>query len=297
MKKWLSVVLIFTLLLSGCSSQKSEGIREEEFTTPGGETGWIYLPEGIKTDTDQKKPLVLMTCAVGEEPAEKVKEAGWFKQAEEAGFMVLVPKYKTTETFSQTGRIMDVVNYAIQHYPVDTTRIYATGFSNGGGAVSALANDYPEVFAAVSCMSWMIPLKNPDMDYEMPFQVIQGSEDLTLEMDSGSMRVMDDVVWGIESMMRYNHLLEKGEAKDFDKTEYWGYEPDKVETGTIDGRVWTFSNYYKDGYTAPFAQFVLVEGAKHELNEYKAFAAWEFLRHYTRGEDGALVEVEETVTE
>lgn len=292
MKKWLSFVLILTLLLSGCSGKKNEEIKEEKFTTPEGETGWIYLPEGMDKDSEQKRPLVLMTCAVSGEPADKVKEAGWFEQAREAGFMVLVPDYKTTETYSQTGRIMDVVNYAIEHYPVDTARIYATGFSNGGGAVIALANDYPETFAAVCCMSWMVPLKNPDMDYEMPFQVIQGTEDLTLEMDSGSMRVMDDVVWGIESMMRYNELLEKGEAKDFDKTEYWGYEPDEVETGTIDEAVWTFSNYYKEGYTAPFAQLVLIEGAKHELNEYKAFVAWDFLRHYTRGEDGALVEVE-----
>lgn len=293
MKRLLSVVVVLTLLLAGCSGKKEEEVKEEKFTTPEGETGWIYVPDAAADNPDQKCPLVLMTCASGGEPREKVEAAGWLNQAKEAGLMVLVPDYKTTETFTQTGRIMDVVNYAIEHYPVDTTRVYATGFSNGGGAVVALANDYPGTFAAICCMSWMVPLKNPDMSYIMPFQVIQGSEDLTLEMDSGTMRVIDDEVWGIESMMRYNGLLDKGEAKDFDKTEYWGYEPDEVETDTIDGENWTFSNYYKEGYTSPFAQLVLIEGEKHELNGYKAFVAWDFLRHYTRAENGALVEVTE----
>jgi len=291
MKRLLSVAVVLALLLSGCSGKKEE-VKEEKFTTPGGETGWIFVPDSVAASPEEKKPLVLMTCASAGEPEEKVKEAGWINQAKEAGFMVLVPYYKTTEDYTQTGRIMDIVNYAIENYPVDTTRIYATGFSNGGGAVVALANDYPGTFAAICCMSWMIPLKNPDFSYIMPFQVIQGSEDLTLEMDSGSMRVIDDEVWGIESMMRYNGLLEKGEAKDFDKTEYWGYEPDEVETNTIDGEDWTFSNYYKEGYTAPFGQLVLIEGKKHELSEYKAFVAWDFLRHYAREADGTLIETE-----
>ena len=89
--------------------------------------------------------------------------------------MVLMPKYKTTESYSQTDRLMESVDYAIENYPVDTTRIYATGFSNGGGAVTALVNDYPQVFAAISCMSWMMPIKHLSSPYEMPFQIIQGS--------------------------------------------------------------------------------------------------------------------------
>ena len=106
------------------------------------------------------------------------------------------------------------------------------------------------------------------------------------------MRVIDDEVWGIESLMRFNGLLESGEAKDFDKTEYWGYEPDEVETSVIEEITWTFSNYYKEGHTAPLGQLVLIEGGKHELTEQKAFVAWDFLRHYARGENGALIEVE-----
>lgn len=292
MKRFVGIIVIMTLLISGCSGKKDEGMKEVEYTTESGETGWIYLPDSMEETPDQERPLVLMLCAPGGSAKDKVKEAGWWDQAQEADFMVLMPKYRTTESYSQTDRLMESVNYAIENYPVDTTRIYATGFSNGGGAVTALVNDYPQVFAAISCMSWMMPIKHLSSPYEMPFQIIQGSEDLTLEMDSGAMRVIDDEVWGIEALMRYNHLLEHGEAKDFDKTEYWGYEPDEVETSTIDGRTWVFSNHYKEEYTVPFGQMILIEGGKHELNENEAFVAWDFLRHYTRGENGAVIEVQ-----
>lgn len=292
MRRFVGIIVIMTVLFCGCSGKKSEGMKEVQYTTESGETGWIYLPDSMESAPEKQRPLVLMLCAPGKSAEEKVKAAGWWDQAREADFLVLMPKYKTTESYSQTDRLMESVNYAIENYPVDTTRIYATGFSNGGGAVTALVNDYPGVFAAISCMSWMMPIKHLSSPYEMPFQIIQGSEDLTLEMDSGAKRVIDDEVWGIEALMRYNHLLEHGEGKDFDKTEYWGYEPDEVVTNTIDGITWTFSNHYKEGYTTPFGQMILIDGAKHELNKNEAFVAWDFLRHYTRGEDGTVIEVE-----
>ncbi len=292
MKRFVSIMVIITLLLSGCSQKKEVEMKEESYTTDGGEQGWMYLPDAAIDNPEEKRPLVLVTCAFRSHPEEKLQQSGWIKQAQEAGLLLLVPKYKTTESYSQTERVMEILNYAIEHYPVDTTRIYASGFSNGGGVVGALTNDYPGIFAGISFMSWMMPIKHLSSPYEMPFQIIQGSEDLTLEMDSGSMRVIDDEVWGIESLMRFNGLLESGEAKDFDKTEYWGYEPDEVETSVIEGTTWTFSNYYKEGHTAPLGQLVLIEGGKHELTEQKAFVAWDFLRHYARGENGALIEVE-----
>lgn len=292
MKRFVSIIVIMALLLSGCGGKKDKGMKEVEYTTESEETGWIYLPDSMEDDPERERPLVLMLCAPGTSPSDKLKAAGWWKQAQEADLLILMPKYRTTESYSQTDRLMESVNYAIENYPVDTTRIYATGFSNGGGAVTALVNDYPQTFAAISCMSWMMPIKHLSSPYEMPFQIIRGSEDLTLEMDSGAMRVIDDEVWGIEALMRYNHLLEHGEAKDFDKTEYWGYEPDEVKTSEIDGRTWTFSNHYKEGYTRPFGQMILIDGGKHELNEDEAFVAWDFLRHYTRAQDGAVIEVE-----
>ena len=297
MKRLWGMIVIFTLALCslcGCSHSGKKGVEmaEENYTTEGGEEGWIYLPDAAEENPEEKRPLVMVTCAFGENPEEKLESAGWIQQAQEAGLLLLVPKYKTTESYSQTKRIKEILDYAIAHYPVDTNRIYAAGFSNGGGAVGAMTNDYPGIFAGICFMSWMMPLKHLSSPYEVPFQIIQGSEDLTLEMDSGAMRVIDDEVWGIESLMRFNDLLESGEAKDFDKTEYWGYEPDEVETATIEGTTWTFSNYYKDGYSVPLGQLVLIEGGKHELTEQKAFVAWDFLQHYARGENGALIQLD-----
>jgi predicted peptidase len=64
-------------------------------------------------------------------------------------FIVISPQFKA---WPQPGDILATINYAIAHYRIDTTRIYLTGLSMGGGVVweySAAETQYAKRLAAI----------------------------------------------------------------------------------------------------------------------------------------------------
>lgn len=235
--------------------------------------------------------MVLFMCGTSCSPVDNLVDSGWVSQAEAKNFIVISPDYNNYATYSETGFLASVIDYMLEHYPVNRQRVYSTGFSNGGAASVALARDYPQYFAAISAMGWMIGLDNKKdvyKKYDMPFQVVQGDGEYTEKTSSGAMAVMDDEREGIRAMMLYNEMIQDSVKADYHKTPYWGYQPDSTKTETMNGRKWKFSNYYKSGFKPPFAQLVLVEDKVHRPRIEEASVAWDFFRHYRRDRNGKI---------
>ena len=69
MKRFVSIMVIITLLLSGCSQKKEVEMKEESYTTDGGEQGWMYLPDAaidnprwLEDTVSQQTPWSLGSC-------------------------------------------------------------------------------------------------------------------------------------------------------------------------------------------------------------------------------------------
>lgn len=275
------------------SGTEGNDIHETEYTTPDGDTGYIYLTDTIRENPEEKVPMVFVMAWTTGETRSSAISCGWVEKALEENFIVVAPDYNNAATYSQTDRLVSALRYITENYPVDTTRIYSTGFSNGGAASVALTNDYPELFAAISAMGWMVDMRSPENEtYDMPFQVIQGTEEYTYETAAGEMAIMEDEQNAIRSLFQFNEMMDDSEQADYERTPYWGYEPDDFYERDIDGRKWEFNQFHKDGYDNPFAQFVLIPDAGHEPNENDAEIAWEFFRHFSRNEDGKIVETQ-----
>ncbi len=210
-----------------------------------------------------------------------IKGCGWDELAEKENLILISPEYNNYATYSETDRLMRDVEYAIQKYPVDISRIYSTGFSNGGAASVAMVSRYPNAFAAISAMGWMIDMQGEDNSYDIPFQVIQGTEEYTQKIN-GFPAIMDDERDAVHSLLLYNEMIHENIAEDYQKTPYWGYRPDKIITDEQNGEKITVNNYFKTGYAAPFAQFILIDGAKHEMHIWEAGAAWNFFERFSR---------------
>jgi poly(3-hydroxybutyrate) depolymerase len=230
-------------------------------------------------------------CCTGGEARSNAKACGWVDKALEEGIIVLAPNYNNYATYSETAGIVSAVEYAIHTYPVDASRVYATGFSNGGAVSVALSSEYPQLFAAISSYGWMVDMRNQHNAYDMPFQVIQGTKEYTYATSSGAMAIMQDEQKAIRSLFLFNEMTDESVQADYDETPYWGYVPDDMHSDTFKGHEWQFNNFYKDGYTTPFAQFVLIDGAKHQPNEHEATVAWDFFKNYSRGKDGSVIEI------
>lgn len=272
-------------------------MNEITYTTQDGETGYLYIPQSVLERPEQKVPMVLMMMCTGGAARQNAEACGWVDKALEEGIIVLAPVYNNYATYSELAGIISAVEYASENYPVDTSRIYATGFSNGGAVAVAMASEYPQTFAAISSYGWMVDMRNRDADYDMPFQVIQGTEEYTYMTGSGAMAIMEDEQRAIRSLFLFNEMIDEDMQPDYDAAPYWGYSPEDSYTINPDGREWQVNNFYKAGYTAPFAQFVLIEGAGHQPNSSEADVSWEFFRHFSRSGDGSIVEQNENTTE
>jgi len=82
------------------------------------------------------------------------------------------------EGIDDFGFIHELVNYTIQEYPIDSNRIYATGWSNGCGMSQSLANRQSDVFAAIACMSMYYLDEDDSSYYPIPIMEIHGTADL-----------------------------------------------------------------------------------------------------------------------
>ncbi len=298
--KGLIVIGVLLLLLSGCGMNTSDSseerplnIKEFRDTMDSGTELFVYVPTSVQK-AKEKVPLVLALHGTDADPTNVAYNCGWVAEAAEERFILVAPRYADWEEPSEvTVDIAAVIAYALRNYPVDASRVYVTGFSKGGVVAAAMARDYPQMIAAIAPMGWITELenvKNVYTNYDMPFQLIQGTKEFTRETESGAMAVMEDERRGIRDLLLYNEMIEESCQPDYERTPYWGYVPKDSQSFTAIERAWTISNYYKEGYVHPFAQLVLIEGAEHVTNAYEATVAWEFLKKFHRETDGTIKE-------
>ncbi|MEP7230880.1 MAG: T9SS type A sorting domain-containing protein [Ginsengibacter sp.] len=125
--------------------------------TPLSNAYYEYLPQGYSSTGGQKYPLMIFVHGSGEmgdgspSQLQRVLKHGPPKLINQdvfpTSFTVNGQTFKFVIISPQfTGwpgdrEINDVIDYAIQHYNVDTSRIYLTGLSMGGGAVWEYVGD------------------------------------------------------------------------------------------------------------------------------------------------------------
>lgn len=301
----MAMMLTGVMKLSGCSSKENisvtENMKTEQFRIDDHGTVYVYMPDDIKEY--EKFPLILDMNCTGGDPESEVISNGWDTEAVKERFIVVSPEYNDASTYSEVDYMMEVVEQAVEKYPIDEERIYATGFSNGGALSVALASEHPERFAAISASGWMVPANHTDHGYSMPFQLLQGTEEFTDTDNNGNKEVMEDEREALESLFAMNDM-DYGKG-NYALTPYWGYQPDKTNVfypkytdydihgenaEKKSGVRWTVNDYYKDGYTYPFAQLIMIDRAQHVMHSNHAELAWDFFKHFLRNREGIIIE-------
>ncbi|MGD8927133.1 MAG: PHB depolymerase family esterase, partial [Thioalkalispiraceae bacterium] len=148
----------------------------------------LYIPNA----SSEKRPLVIlyhghfgssdvMTGANGK----KAPYKRWLELAKQNNFLIAIPNgekgsdnkrgWNDCRADSQTNPKTDDVKFtvklidAINHqYPIDHSRIYATGTSNGGNMVIRLAMEIPEKFAGVAAVVASNPVDNQCQEKRKP---------------------------------------------------------------------------------------------------------------------------------
>ncbi len=156
------VNVLALLVLAG--GAQAAGVREEPALTSGigyftGTDGaehayWLELPQ---MEPGRKYPLILHFHGHGggtppnianiqTEPFARFREL-----ALEHGYILAAPAYGRSSWMNASGRRIarDFLRFLVKHLPVDTTRVYSTGVSMGGGGALTFAMFYPRRVAAV----------------------------------------------------------------------------------------------------------------------------------------------------
>ncbi|MFT8329961.1 alpha/beta hydrolase family esterase [Bifidobacterium psychraerophilum] len=223
---------------------------------------------------DDRVPLVLFMNGTGGDPQQQAIDSGWAAKAQSEDIVVVSPEYNDSATYSEVDYLTEVIAMAKRRYPIDETRVYALGFSNGGASAVALTSRHPELFAGIAAYGWQVDLDNPIEGYTMPFQIIQGSDEGTRTDTAGNPMVRDGTRESMRSLLLYNGMIDDDDASDFRETPYWGYKPDDMRTDTVDSVSWTVNSYHKTDYNNPFAQCILIENGIHEPHQAEGATVW-----------------------
>ena len=299
LKRLCAIAAAVMLTAAGTAFAEGTAVRRESWRMENRNQVFAWIPEELPAEP---VPMVLaMNCTNGNPEAE-VKTNGWDRLCAEEGFIVIAPEYRDSVSYEEVDFIRTVIEQAVSRYPVDPGRIYATGFSNGGAVAIALASEAPELIAGISAAGWLVEVKNTE-GLLTPFQVLKGTDEFTVRNKQGDMELMEDENKALRTLFEMNRM--PVDEADYHEVPYWGFRPDRQRSiwpeykdyhyyggnGVAQSNVeWQISDYWREGYEAPFAQLVLIEGADHTPHDYHARIAWDFFSCFSRNTDGTISE-------
>ena len=251
----------------------------------------LHLPEGMAAEEAHGLPLVISIHGRGEPSYLFAGKNGWEALADETGaFMVAVPDspYNIWGAERDAEVLERLVADVAASHGCDTTRVYATGFSNGGAYTCQQATTRPWLFAAVS--PWNAPSEeaitgsglgsffyHPSFvsgDYELPFWVCTGDAD-----DKG---VADRTV-DLDVLLPPNGCARECEQL-WDASNHYTAERGYREGARLTSRV------FCNAQGSPRVGLTVARDMPHGAIADEARAAWEFLSRFSRPEGSKTVE-------
>lgn len=241
---------------------------------------WMYLPDSVYT---QKEPAALILCLHGnfETGEDMIVRSQWHKTAAEHNCIVLYPSclYKTGIRHiwqilpEETCFMRTLVERVRDLYPVDRSRIYATGFSNGSGMVQNLIIRCADLFAAAVLGApayYEKEVYGPLQEiHEAAALYSYGTEDEALERNNLTPDLYDKPA--LNRMRHWGKL--------------YGFTQDSYEL-TQRGAAAVYT--YRSLNHIPVCHWIIVEGKHHDYTAEEVPLYYEYLRHFTRGPEGGL---------
>ena len=139
----------------------SPGIREELVSGGVSRSYLLYVPAAL--DQARAVPLVVNLHGYNSNPEQQARYSGFSAKADEQGFIVVYPQGTGDNNEWHTGPreggqaevqfVRDLIASLQSRYNIDSSRIYATGMSNGGGMTNRLGCEMADVFAAIAPVS------------------------------------------------------------------------------------------------------------------------------------------------
>ena len=253
-----------------------------------------YLPKEVLENTAPagSVPLILCNHGGGDDARVFVEEFGLLELADKERVALIAPDHQLCGDIRGPA-LTACVDYMLEKYPaLDPTRVYATGYSMGGGATYIVGYYAPEKFAAVAPLAGSpTAISDEEMakfaDIDLPVLQVLSSFDSLRRLDAmeGNMNEAQ------QGMVKTWTAINEIETADFDFETYphWGQKPDYTIIDTINDE-FEVETWYKTKDGVPIYAYSLVKGMIHCLYGEYADLLWNYVKHFSRDlETGAVI--------
>lgn len=266
----------------------AEGIVEtiETYTNEAG-TVWnnlVYYSKDLNvTDPANPVPLVVTFHGGGNTALFQAQASEWPIIGKENGFItVAVDNHR-----NDTSAVIGIIDQLSKKYAIDTTRIYASGFSMGSIMSWSLLEEYPTVFAGVAPMSGSNDLADSNVHgYIVPTFYVAGRTSPLPEMPAQDDKIKNTVAYAFEVNNVVVDYTYNEAANDC-----WGINGD-LSYKVTDNKIFTNStltvNLFKSEDGIYYTAMADASNQSHEVYGRNSWAAWDFLKQFSRNADGSI---------
>ena len=191
MKAFLHLIIFLIFGHYGFSQNNLQKI-EDFGENKGNLKMYTYIPKNLNREKPVPLVFVLHGCTQNAEMI--ARETGWNKLADSLNFIVVYPEqkqinnaakcfnfyigFKAKKDKGEVASIKSMLDYCTKNYFTDSSKIFITGMSAGGGMSNAVLNAYPSFFNAGALVAAPSNLFNPNKKEKQPkIAILQGDDD------------------------------------------------------------------------------------------------------------------------
>lgn len=242
-------------------------------------------------------PLVLCFHGGGNTALYEAQATEWPEIGKENGFITVSVDHHPDCSATEIVELIDMLE---EEYSIDSSRIYASGFSMGGVKSWDLFEQYPEKFAGLAPMdatndvgvdTFDNSVENHNADVLVPIFYVAGEQTYLPELPYQEQKVVNR----IQDLFKVNGVVTPYDC-DFEKQEewtnpLWGIDGDMVYKVT-DKNYFTNSvltvNMFASEDGKYYTAYAGSSDQMHEIYARNSWAAWDFLKQFSRNEDGSI---------
>jgi predicted peptidase len=264
------------------------------------DTWYEYLPEEVlnKTAANGSVPLILGNHGGGDDPRQFVDEIGLLALAGNERVAVVAGDHQSLPDGVRGPALTALVKYMLTTYPaLDPSRVYAIGYSMGGGATYTVGYYEPGLFAAIAPIAGTnIEPSNADVgkfsNRQLPIYLSTSSYDVR-RLQAATSRINDNLANQVKRWAGFNGVAPFN--FDFGTYKLSGFKGDSWSIETLNNEYASYTWYLSNNKGIPMVALNYVKDLIHALYPEYANIAWEYMKHFSRDQKTGAIQYDPNI--